>query len=144
MAHKPLARDISVTTQIMPNAVPASRGAGFGSIINCRPDDEEPGQPRSADLEASARAGRIDYHHVPVEPGRFRDADIDAFCFAMASCDKPVLAFCKSGMRAASLWALSQAGKRTTEEILREAMACGYDLTPLVPRIEARAKAVRD
>ena len=72
------------------------------------------------------------------------DADIDAFCFAMASCDKPVLAFCKSGMRAASLWALSQAGKRTTEEILREAMACGYDLTPLVPRIEARAKAVRD
>ena len=57
----------------------------------------------------------------------------------MAGCDKPVLAFCKSGMRATSLWALSQAGKLTTEEILRQAAACGYDLAPLAPRIEERA-----
>lgn len=143
MLHKALAPDISVTTQVAPDALPASRQAGFVSIINCRPDGEEPGQPRSADLEACARAQGIEYHHIPVVPGHFRDRDIDAFCFAMGSCDKPALAFCKSGMRAASLWALSQAGKRTTDEILREAAGCGYDLTPLVPRIEARAKVAR-
>ncbi len=142
MAHKPLDADISVTTQLLPDAVSGSRAAGFGSIINCRPDDEESGQPRSADLEALARAQGIEYHHIPVVPGQFREADIDAFCFAMGSCDKPVLAFCKSGMRAASLWALSQAGKRTTDEILRQAASCGYDLTPLARRIEARAKIV--
>lgn len=143
MTHKPLAPDISVTTQVTPDALPASRQAGFGSIINCRPDDEEPGQPHSAELEAGARAQGIEYHHIPVVPGHFRDADIDAFCFAMESCDKPVLAFCKSGMRAASLWALSQAGRLTTAEILRQTAGCGYDLTALVPRIEARAKIVR-
>ena len=73
----------------------------------------------------------------------FSDAQIGAFCDAMGGCGKPALAFCKSGMRATSLWALSQAGKLTTDEILRQAGACGYDLTPLAPRIEARAEAAQ-
>ncbi|MCW3837427.1 TIGR01244 family sulfur transferase [Sphingomonas canadensis] len=143
MNHKPLAPGIGVSTQLPPAGIAAARAAGYGAIINNRPDGEEPGQPDSAELEAEARAAGLDYHHIPVVPGQFGDAQVDAFCAAMGGCEKPVLAFCKSGMRATSLWALSQAGKLTTDEILHQAAACGYDLTPLVPRIEARARAAR-
>lgn len=143
MNPKPLAPDISVTTQVTPAAIAAAKAAGFRAIINNRPDGEEPGQPSSAELEAAAKAAGLEYRHIPVVPGAFGDAQIDAFCDAMGGCDKPELAFCKSGMRATSLWALSQAGKLATDEILRKADACGYDLTPLAPRIEARARGAR-
>ena len=121
--------------------VAAAKTEGFRTIVNNRPDREEPGQPSSAELEAAAKAAGMAYHHIPVQPGQFSDAQVDAFCDAFGGCDRPALAFCKSGMRATSLWALSQAGTLTTDEILRQAASCGYDLTPLVPRIEARAKA---
>lgn len=140
MAHKSLAPGISVTTQVTPDAIAAAKAAGFRTIINNRPDREEPGQPSSAELAAKAAAAGMEYHHIPVVPGQFGDAEIEAFCDAMGGCGKPALAFCKSGMRATSLWALSQAGKRPSAEILRQAAACGYDLTPLAPQIEARAR----
>ena len=143
MAHKPLVPGLDITTQVTPQAIADAKAAGFGAIINARPDREEPGQPSSAELEAAAKAAGLDYHHIPVIPGQFSDAQVDAFCDALDGCEKPALAFCKSGMRATSLWALSQAGKRPTDEILREAAACGYDLKPLAPRIEARAKAAK-
>lgn len=143
MVYKPLAPDISVTTQVMPDDVAGARAAGYRTIINNRPDQEEPGQPASAELQAQAAAAGIEYHHIPAVPGQYSDAQVDAFCDAMRDCTKPVLAFCKSGMRATSLWALSQAGKLTSDEILRQAATCGYDLTPLVPRIEARVKAAQ-
>lgn len=143
MTPKPLAPDISVTTQVTPAAIAAAKVAGFRAIINNRPDREEPGQPSSAELEVAAKASGLEYHHIPVVPGEFSDAQIDAFCGAMDGCAKPALAFCKSGMRATSLWALSQAGKLTADEILRQSTACGYDVTPLVPRIRARARAAQ-
>lgn len=143
MVHKSLAPGISVTTQVTPDAIAAAKAAGFRTIINNRPDREEPGQPSSAELEAKAKAAGLEYHHIPVVPGQYGDLEIDAFRDAMGGCDKPALAFCKSGMRATSLWALSQAGKLTPAEILRQAGACGYDLTPLLPRIEARAEGAQ-
>lgn len=143
MTPEPLAPGISVTTQVTPAAIVAAKAAGFRAIINNRPDREEPEQPSSAELEAAAKAAGLEYHHIPVVPGQFGDAQIDAFCDAIGGCAKPALAFCKSGMRATSLWALSQAGRLTTDEILRQASACGYDLTPLVSRIEARARATQ-
>lgn len=140
---KPLAPGISVTTQLAPAEIAQFGVAGFRTIVNNRPDNEEPGQPTSAKLEAAARAAGLGYHHLPVAPGRFSDAEVDAFCDAIGGCDKPVLAFCKSGMRATSLWALSQAGKLTADEILRQAGNCGYDLSSLAPHIEARANSER-
>lgn len=143
MALKPLAADISVTTQLTPEAIASAKAAGFHTIINNRPDGEEPGQPSSAELAECAKTAGVAYHHIPVVPGHYTEAQIDAFCATMEGCDKPAIAFCKSGMRATSLWALSQAGKRSIAEILCEAAKCGYDLKALEPRLEARAKASR-
>lgn len=144
MTLKPLTAEISITGQVTRDTIAAAREAGFRTIINNRPDREEPGQPSSAELEAEAREAGLEYHHIPVVPGQFGEADVRAFREALGGCAKPALAFCKSGMRATSLWALSQAGTLATPEILEQAAACGYDLAPLAPGIEARARATRD
>ena len=50
------------------------------------------------------------------------------FGAALADRPGPVLAYCRSGTRSATLWALSQSGKRSAEEILGMAADAGYDL----------------
>jgi sulfide:quinone oxidoreductase len=141
--NKPLAAGISVSPQLSPSDIVAAKNAGIRTIINSRPDEEEPAQPKSAELEREAKAAGLEYRHIPVVPGQLTDKDVDAFCDAMSGCDKPVLAFCKSGMRATSLWALSQAGKMPTQEIIGQAADCGYDVTPLKSRIDERARKAR-
>jgi sulfide:quinone oxidoreductase len=135
-----LAEGINVSTQLYPGEITAAKNAGVRTIINNRPDLEEQGQPMSADLQREAHAAGLEYHHIPVVPGALTDSDIERFRDVLGQCGMPILAFCKSGMRAASLWSLAQAGKLPTEEIVRQAASCGYDLAPLVPRIEDRAK----
>lgn len=143
MFQKQLASDIRISGQLTPDVIAAAKAAGIRTIINNRPDGEEPGQPASAELEAAARTQGLAYRHIPATPGNFSDAQADAFREALDDCPKPALAFCKSGMRAASLWALSQAGMRSTDEIVGRAASCGYDLAPLTAQLKTRATAAK-
>lgn len=112
----------------------------FGTIINNRPDGEEPGQPTSAEIEAEARRLGLGYVSLPVVAGQITDQQVAAFSKALSECDLPVLAFCRTGTRSTMLWALSQAGKRNADDILKTAAAAGYDLSGLRPRLEETAK----
>jgi len=47
----------------------------------------------------------------------------------------PVLAFCRTGARSASLWALNQAGNLSVSSILETTKNAGYDLAGLSPRL---------
>lgn len=134
--HK-LDEKLLVCSQITPEDIDQAASAGVRLIINNRPDGEEPGQPLSADLKAKADALDIAYRHIPISGGNFDDASVMAFGDALASADGPTLAFCRTGTRATTLWALSQAGSRPTAAILGAANAAGYDLSQLRDRIEA-------
>jgi uncharacterized protein (TIGR01244 family) len=99
-------------------------------IVNNRPDGEEEGQPRSADIEAAARAAGIAYRHIPV--GGFSEAQIEAMQAALTEADGPVLAFCRSGTRSTYLWALARARMgEAAAELVAQAAAAGYDLRPI-------------
>ena len=139
MVPRILAPGFGVTSQMTLSDIAAARDTGYVGIINDRPDGEEPGQPASAELAEKARTLGLAYWHIPVAPGRFEDEQIDAFRSALDGCDGPVLGFCKSGLRATSLWALGQVGVLSDNELIGTAAACGYDLTPLRPRIAERA-----
>src|SRR4030095_6323279 len=54
-----------VAGQISTADFPAIAAAGVSTIVNNRPDGEEPGQPAGAEIEAAARAAGIDYRHIP-------------------------------------------------------------------------------
>jgi len=137
---KPLADNLSVCSLVSPADLPQLAGR-FRTIINARPDAEEPGQPNSAEIEATARRLGLEYVHIPVVPGQISDEQVAAFAKALSDKPGPALAYCKSGARAASLWALSRAGEHGAEQVLSAAANAGFDLEGLRPRLEARAGA---
>ena len=98
----------TVSPQIQPDEVEQLAAAGFKAIINNRPDDEGPDQPRSKELEAEARRHGLAYHHIPVVPGEATEADARAFAAAVEEADGPVVAFCRTGKRASALWTATQ------------------------------------
>ena len=106
---------------------------GIRTIVNNRPDGEEPGQPSSAEIEAAARAAGLDYRHIPVA-GSFPPEHVEAMAEALEQ--GPVLAFCRSGMRSTYLWALARSSRGAeAEDLIDRAAEAGYDLRPLAPRL---------
>jgi uncharacterized protein (TIGR01244 family) len=115
--------------QLTVDDIDQAAASGIRTIVNNRPDGEEPGQPASAELEAAARAAGLEYRHIPIAGG-FRPERIEAMAEALEQ--GPVLAFCRSGMRSTFLWALARAaGGAPAEESVEAAAAAGYDLGPI-------------
>ena len=93
----------SVSPQIDYNDVKTLVDAGYTCIINCRPEGEEASQPLSKALLKTAKKAGIHYHHIPFKPGRATADDRARFSAALEQSGGPVLAFCRSGMRARAL-----------------------------------------
>jgi len=107
--YRNLDSSYAVTGQIMPDQIPAVAAAGFKSIVCARPDNEDFGQPSFAEVAREAEKAGIQIVHVPVS-GAITQASFMRFEDAMKQMPKPVLAYCRSGGRAASLYsALKQA-----------------------------------
>ena len=130
-----LSERLSISGQPQPGELLSLAGAGFRSIIGNRPDGEDPGQPTWAEIAGAATAAGMQARHIPVTPGAIGDDDVARFSAALDELPGPILAFCRTGGRAASLWALSQAGKLTPEEIIGEAADAGCDLSQLRDRL---------
>jgi len=99
-----LDKDFSITQQLRHEDVHTLAGKGYKTIINNRPDFEQPGQPLSDDLHAESLKAGLKYHHIPIVPGRATQLDLENFRKALSESDGPVLAFCKSGMRAKAMY----------------------------------------
>ncbi|MFC4260453.1 TIGR01244 family sulfur transferase [Marinobacter lacisalsi] len=135
---------ISVAPQITPDQVAEIARLGFKTLVANRPDQEEPGQPAMADLEAAAREHGLAWVYLPVESGNILDEDVDAFAPMFEQAEKPVLAFCRSGTRCSVLWALSSARRKPLEPIIQQAGQAGYDLRGLIPRLQQQASTHQD
>jgi uncharacterized protein (TIGR01244 family) len=117
-----------VSGQIAPEEIAA---LGVTTIVNNRPDGEEPGQPASDAIAAAAKAAGVDYRHIPVAGG-ISQPQVAEMADALAGAEGPVLAFCRSGTRSAYLWALARARLGDDPETLvGQAAAAGYDLSPV-------------
>lgn len=139
MQIHPIDQQLSVAAQIDVADIAWLAAQGFRSIINNRPDGEVDGQVTSAELAAAARQQGLIYRYIPVVSGQLQPAQVEAFSSALAELPAPVLAFCRSGTRSSSLWALQATG--SAAEILETARAAGYDLAPLRPRLAGRGEA---
>ncbi len=93
----------AVAGQIQPDEVAQVAESGFTALICTRPDNEEPGQPLFAEIAAEAEKHGLKAFHVPVS-GMPTIAQVDAFREAMSQCEGPVLGYCRSGGRAATLY----------------------------------------
>lgn len=127
--------DFSVSAQVDPEEFEALAAAGFRSVISNRPEGEEPGQPSWEQIAAAAQAAGMEARHIPVTPGAYGDEDVSRFAAALEEMPGPVLGFCRTGTRAASMWALSQAGRQSPDAIIEAAAAGGYDISGLRDRL---------
>jgi sulfide:quinone oxidoreductase len=129
---------LSVSPQIAEADLGTLAAGGFRAVINNRPDGEAEDQPPSASLAAAAERVGLDYRHVPAVSGKIADDDVAAFAEALGQVKGPVVAFCRTGTRSSTLWALSEAGHLDPHAILATAAEAGYDLSALRPRLEVR------
>ncbi len=135
---------LSVSPQISAEDVAAIRDAGFRAIICNRPDGEGADQPNFEEIEAAAKAAGLEARYQPITSGMVRDEDADAFGQALMELPGPVLAYCRTGTRSATLWSLSQAKSRPVPEILAATMAAGYDMAGVARRIVNGGKTPTD
>lgn len=138
MDPKTLSETLAVTGQVQLADIPQV-AASFATLINNRPDGEEPGQPTSAEIEAAARQAGLAYAYIPLSGQDAADEQVAAFAGALADNPTPALAFCRSGRRSALLWALSQAVSRSPSDLLSTAANAGYDLAFIEPRLKEAA-----
>jgi len=129
-AFRRVTDSLSVSPQIALDDLDRAAGEGFVLVINNRPDDEEPGQPSSAQIEAAARAAGLDYLHVPVRGGPTPD-QVETVRRAVEDAEGPVLAFCRSGTRSIVTWSLGQASSGAADRatLVRQGAEAGYDLS---------------
>ncbi|MGK2286929.1 TIGR01244 family sulfur transferase [Pedomonas sp. V897] len=123
----------AVAGQLQPEDMATAATQGYTLVINNRPDGEEPGQPASETIAAAARAAGLAYHHIPLSGGGLTLDHITRTEEALAQAEGPVLAFCRSGMRSTTLWALARAkAGQEPQELVSTAGQAGYDLSPMV------------
>ena len=135
MTPNKLTADLWVSAQLTPEDVADAAARGFRSILCNRPDGEGPDQPGFAEVTAAAQAAGLAVHYQPITGGMISDADVAAFAATMETLPKPVLAYCRTGTRSTTLWALSQATARDLPSILSAARGAGYDLNGVARRI---------
>ena len=79
-------------------------------------------------LSLGAQAG-LDYIHIPVA-GRPSPAQVEAMRTAVSGASGKVLAYCRSGTRSITIWALGSDQPRET--VLSLSRAAGYDLSGML------------
>ena len=145
MQASALSPTLSVAAQIRPEELPQLAAAGFRAVICNRPDGEGPDQPLFAELSAAASAAGLEAVYLPIVSGKVGDDDASAFGRLLDGLPKPVLAFCRTGTRSATLWALSEGAKgRPLAEILFAAKGAGYDMSGVVRRIASGGRTPTD
>ena len=128
-AFRTVTPTFSVAPQIGAEDLTIAAAEGFARVINNRPDGEAPGQPTNAAMEAAARAAGLDYLWIPVTGGP-TPSQADAVHAATRDGVKS-LAFCRSGTRSITAWALGQArsGAMAADDLIPLGEAAGYDLS---------------
>lgn len=131
---KSLSSSVSVGPQLQPTDMAALAAEGYASVINNRPDDEEPGQPSSPELEAAAKAAGLAYLHAPIR-GMPDDQAVNLVkdrLEADAAASARTAMFCRSGMRSSAAWAMAlRLGGADPDDLRDAAAAAGYDVSRL-------------
>jgi uncharacterized protein (TIGR01244 family) len=132
--------DFAVTGQLSADDFQSAAKLGFKAIVNNRPDGEEETQLPSHLAAAHAWGAGLGYSHIPAgKLDLFSDPVVDTTEAAIAAAGGPVLAYCKSGMRCAIIWAALSARKAPVDEVLARLARAGFDFDFLSDEFEEQA-----
>ena len=140
MDIRPIADGYAVSPQITPEDVAALHEAGFTTVICNRPDGEIPPEVQAEAIRAAVEGVGMRFVLNPVVGGAITIENVEAQGAALDAAEGPVLAYCASGNRSSIVWALSQAGKRPTDELVAAGAKYGYATEQFRPTIEQLAR----
>jgi len=140
MDIRSLTDSYAVSPQIAPADLAAIKAAGFTTVIDNRPDGEIPANLHGEIMRQAAEALGLTFVINPVIGGALTLDNVKAQKAALDSAGGPVLAYCASGNRSSMVWALAQAGKRPTDELIALPARFGYQLEGLRGQIDALAQ----
>jgi sulfide:quinone oxidoreductase len=138
MQPTPIIDSLSVAGQIAREDIAELAKQGYGTIINNRPDGEEPGQLSHEEAAAEAAKHGIEYRYIPVLTNTITRRDVVAHQNAVLRGPQKVLAHCRSGTRSYLLWAAARAlyDGESPLKLVAQAALKGYDLRVLPSLVE--------
>ncbi len=135
---KRVSKEFSVSAQITAEEVRELADQGVRSLICNRPDGEGADQPNVTEIETAAADAGMVLAYLPIVSGKFSGKDVSDFLAALQRLPAPVHAYCRTGTRSITLWALGQRRLGTdTQELLDLASTQGYDLSSALATGEA-------
>ena len=127
----------AVSPQIDPQDLLAIKAAGFGTVINNRPDAEIPHSHQTEAMRAAAEAAGLAFVVNPVTHQGLNMEMVTDQRDVIEAAEAPVLAYCASGTRCTIVWALGQADRMEIDDIIKAAADQGYDLGGMRRQLEA-------
>lgn len=127
---KTITERLSVSPQPSEADLDHAARSGVRTIINNRPDHEDPDKLSVASQKAKAEALGMAYVHIPVTPGDIRLEQVKAFQDAVQDSEGPVLAHCRTGTRSLTLFAIGEVldGRLKVEDLDELGRKGGADL----------------
>ncbi len=133
-----LAPGVSAAGKLDRADIEALAASGVRTIVNNRPDGEDPGQLPADEARLLAEARGIAYHHIPVTAATLTRGDVDALEAVLAAAEQPIVLHCRSGTRSTLLWGLVRLRQGAEPlSLVAEASRHGIDIAVL-PAIAAR------
>lgn len=133
-----------VAPQIAETDLAALREKGIRSVICNRPDGEGADQPAFKELCQTAEKLGMQMRYIPITGGLVQNADAAEFRAALDAMPKPVLGYCRTGTRSATLWSLALAPDIPLADILSATKQADYDMKGVVRRIANGGKTPVD
>jgi len=131
--------DYAVSPQIEPGDLVAIKAAGYVTVIDNRPDGEIPPHLHTEEMRRAAEALGLVFVANPIVGGALTMQNVTVQDAAIAGSNGPVFAYCASGNRSSIVWALANAGRRPTDDLVGLPARFGYQLEHLRPQIETLA-----
>lgn len=129
----PVTEMLAVASQIDLEDIAEIARLGYRTLINNRPDGEEPGQLTADEARKKAEAAGIAYHYLPFTAATLTEADIAAFGTLLQDAEGPVLAHCRSGTRCFLVWAATKlrAGAGSADGLIAQGAELGFEISAL-------------
>ncbi|WP_176086163.1 TIGR01244 family sulfur transferase [Martelella sp. HB161492] len=108
MHARPVTHNYHVTGQLKPADMAEVAKAGYEAVICMRPDGEGFFQPKFADVETAAKSQGLKVFYLPVGGTSSPITQAPKLKAILKEVQGPVLAYCASGGRCASLYQLAQ------------------------------------
>jgi sulfide:quinone oxidoreductase len=121
----------AVSPQISEQDVEEIAAAGYKTIVVNRPDGEGGvDQPRLGAVRAKAESLGLSFVALPFS-GAPTPEIVERMGHILADAPQPVLAYCRTGTRSITAWALTHAGQGAGDDVVTAAANAGYDLSSI-------------